>query len=134
MKAGDEIVISAMEHHSNIVPWQMLCEEKDAKLRVIPMNDRGELLLEEYEKLLDPRTRMVAVAHVSNALGTINPVQQIIEMAHRAGALALIDGAQAAPHMKVDVQALDCRLLHVLRPQGVRAHRHRHAVRQERSC
>jgi cysteine desulfurase/selenocysteine lyase len=107
VKAGDEIIISAMEHHSNIVPWQMLCEEKDATLRVIPMNDRGELILEEYEKLLGPRTRMVAVAHVSNALGTINPVRQIIEMAHRAGALALIDGAQAAPHMKVDVQALD---------------------------
>jgi cysteine desulfurase/selenocysteine lyase len=107
VKAGDEIIISAMEHHSNIVPWQMLCEEKDAKLRVIPMNDRGELILEEYEKLLGPRTRMVAVAHVSNALGTINPVSQIIEMAHKAGALALIDGAQAAPHMKVDVQALD---------------------------
>jgi cysteine desulfurase/selenocysteine lyase len=107
VKAGDEIIISAMEHHSNIVPWQMLCEEKDARLRVIPMNDRGELILEEYEKLLGPRTRMVAVTHVSNALGTINPVRQIIEMAHRAGALALIDGAQAAPHMKVDVQALD---------------------------
>jgi cysteine desulfurase/selenocysteine lyase len=107
VKAGDEIVISAMEHHSNIVPWQMLCEEQGAKLRVIPMNGRGELILEEYEKLLNPRTRMVAVAHVSNALGTINPVGQIIEMAHQAGALALIDGAQAAPHMKVDVQALD---------------------------
>ena len=107
VKAGDEIVISAMEHHSNIVPWQMLCEEQGAKLRVIPMNDRGELILEEYEKLLNPRTRMVAVTHVSNALGTINPVRQIIEMAHKAGALALIDGAQAAPHMKVDVQALD---------------------------
>jgi cysteine desulfurase/selenocysteine lyase len=85
----------------------MLCEEKGARLRVIPMNDRGELLLEEYEKLLGPRTRMVAVGHVSNALGTINPVRQIIEMAHRAGALALIDGAQAAPHLKIDVQALD---------------------------
>ena len=107
VKAGDEIVISAMEHHSNIVPWQMLCEEQGAKLRVIPMNGRGELILEEYEKLLNPRTRMVAVTHVSNALGTINPVRQIIEMAHQAGALALIDGAQAAPHMKVDVQALD---------------------------
>jgi len=107
VKAGDEIVISALEHHSNIVPWQMLCEEKDAKLRVIPMNDRGELILEEYEKLLNPRTRMVAFTHVSNALGTINPVKQMVEMAHRAGALALIDGAQAAPHMQVDVQALD---------------------------
>ncbi len=107
VKEGDEIIISALEHHSNIVPWQMLCEEKDAKLRVIPMNDRGELILEEYEKLLGPRTRMVAVGHISNALGTINPVHQIIEMAHRAGALTLIDGAQAAPHTKIDVQALD---------------------------
>jgi cysteine desulfurase/selenocysteine lyase len=107
VREGDEIVISAMEHHSNIVPWQMLCEEKGAKLRVIPMNDRGELILEEYEKLLNPRTRMVAVAHVSNALGTINPVKQIIEMAHQAGAVVLIDGAQSTPHIPVDVQALD---------------------------
>jgi cysteine desulfurase / selenocysteine lyase len=107
LKEGDEIVISALEHHSNIVPWQMLCEEKAAKLRVIPMNDRGELLLEEYEKLLGPRTRMVAVGHISNALGTINPVRQMIEMAHRAGALTLIDGAQAAPHIKINVQELD---------------------------
>jgi cysteine desulfurase/selenocysteine lyase len=107
VKAGDEIVISTLEHHSNIVPWQMLCEEKGARLRIIPVDDRGELLLEEYEKLLGPRTRMVAVGHVSNALGTINPVRQIVEMAHRAGALALIDGAQAAPHLKIDVQALD---------------------------
>src|SRR5581483_1585968 len=83
IKEGDEIVISAMEHHSNIVPWQMLCEEKSAKLRVIPMNDRGELILEEYAKLLNPRTRMVAVTHVSNALGTINPIREIVEMAHR---------------------------------------------------
>ena len=104
---GDEIIISALEHHSNIVPWQMLCEEKDATLRVIPMNDRGELILEEYEKLLGPRTRLVAVGHVSNALGTINPVRAIIDMAHRVGALALIDGAQAAPHMKIDVGLLD---------------------------
>jgi cysteine desulfurase/selenocysteine lyase len=107
VQAGDEIIISAMEHHSNIVPWQMLCEEKDARLRVIPMNQRGELILEEYEKLLNPRTRMVAFAHVSNALGTINPVRQMIDMAHKAGALTLIDGAQSTPHIKVDVQALD---------------------------
>jgi cysteine desulfurase/selenocysteine lyase len=107
VKEGDEIIISAMEHHSNIVPWQMLCEETGAVLRVIPMNERGELLMEEYEKLLTPRTRMVAVTHVSNALGTVNPVRQIIEMAHNVGALTLIDGAQAAPHIRVDVQALD---------------------------
>jgi cysteine desulfurase/selenocysteine lyase len=107
VREGDEIVVSAMEHHSNIVPWQMLCEEKGARLRVIPMDDRGELLLDEYRKLLGPRTRMVAVAHISNALGTINPVREMISMAHDAGALALIDGAQAAPHMKIDVQALD---------------------------
>lgn len=104
---GDEIIIAGLEHHSNIVPWQMLCEEKGATLRVIPINDRGELIIEEYQKLLGPRTRMVAIGHVSNALGTINPVRQIIEMAHRAGALTLVDGAQAVPHMKVDVQALD---------------------------
>ena len=107
VKEGDEIVISAMEHHSNIVPWQMLCEETGAVLRVIPMNDRGELIMEEYARLLTPRTKMVAVAHVSNALGTINPVRQIIEMAHANGSLTLIDGAQAAPHIAVDVQALD---------------------------
>src|SRR5689334_348400 len=103
VKEGDEIVISAMEHHSNIVPWQMLCEEKGAKLRVIPINDRGELLLEEYEKLLNSRTKIVAFCHVSNALGTINPARQMIEMAHKAGALTLVDGAQAAPHLKIDV-------------------------------
>jgi len=107
VEAGDEIVITAMEHHSNIVPWQMLCEEKSARLRVIPMNQRGELILEEYEKLLNPRTKMVAFTHVSNALGTINPVRQMIQMAHHAGALALVDGAQSTPHIQVDVQALD---------------------------
>ena len=107
VREGDEIIISAMEHHSNILPWQMLCEATGATLRVIPINDRGELILEEYARLLNPRTKMVAVTHVSNALGTINPVGEIIAMAHRTGALALIDGAQAAPHLKVDVQALD---------------------------
>src|SRR3954471_15118637 len=107
VKEGDEIIVSAMEHHSNIVPWQMLCEETGAKLRVIPMNERGELILEEYEKLLNPRTKMVAFCHVSNALGTINPAAEMIAMAHKAGALTLVDGAQAAPHMKIDVQALD---------------------------
>jgi cysteine desulfurase/selenocysteine lyase len=104
---GDEIVIAGLEHHSNIVPWQILCEEKGAKLRVIPIDDRGELIMEEYEKLLGPRTKMVATAHVSNALGTINPVDRIIELAHQHGALTLVDGAQAVPHMKVDLKALD---------------------------
>jgi cysteine desulfurase / selenocysteine lyase len=107
LREGDEIVIAGLEHHSNIVPWQIVCEETGARLRVIPIDDRGELILEEYEKLLGPRTRMVAIGHVSNALGTINPVRRIIEMAHNAGALTLVDGAQAVPHMPVDVQALD---------------------------
>ena len=107
VKAGDEIIVAGLEHHSNIVPWQMLCEETGATLRVIPIDDRGELMLEEYAKLLNPRTRMVAIGHVSNALGTINPAKEIIAMAHAAGALTLVDGAQAVPHMKVDVQALD---------------------------
>ena len=106
--AGDEIIISAMEHHANIVPWQMLCEEKGAKLRVIPMNDAGELLLDEYEALLSDKTKMVAVTHVSNALGTVNPIKQMIDSAHKYGAPVLIDGAQWVPHHEVDVQDLDC--------------------------
>jgi cysteine desulfurase / selenocysteine lyase len=106
--AGDEIIISAMEHHANIVPWQMLCEEKGAKLRVIPMNDDGELLMDEYDALLNEKTKFVAVAHVSNALGTINPVKEIIERAHKYGVPVLIDGAQQAPHGTIDVQDLDC--------------------------
>ncbi len=108
LNLGDEVVVSAMEHHSNIVPWQMVCRERGAVLRVIPMNDRGELLLDEYEKLLGPRTKLVGIAHVSNALGTINPVREMIEAAHRRNIPVLIDGAQAVPHMRVDVQALDC--------------------------
>ena len=105
--AGDEVLITAMEHHSNIVPWQMLCEEKGAKLRVAPINDEGEVLVEEYAKLLTPKTKVVAVTHVSNALGTINPLQQMIAMAHAQGVPVVVDGAQAVPHLKVDVQALD---------------------------
>ena len=105
---GDEVLITAMEHHSNIVPWQILCEEKGAKLRVAPMNERGELLLDEFEKLLSPRTRIVAIAHVSNALGSINPVKQIVRMAHARNIPVLVDGAQAVPHMSVDVRDLDC--------------------------
>jgi len=108
VQAGDEVVISAMEHHSNIVPWQMLCEENGARLRVAPINDRGELILEEFEKLLGPRTRLAAVTHVSNVLGTINPVREIIAMAHQRSIPVLLDGAQAAMHLKVDVRALDC--------------------------
>ena len=96
-----------MEHHSNIVPWQILCEDRGAILKVIPMNERGELILEEYAKLLNPRTRMVAFTHVSNALGTINPVKEMTVMAHQAGAKVLIDGSQSAPHLKIDVQDLD---------------------------
>ncbi len=107
LSEGDEIIISAMEHHSNIVPWQMACEFAGAKLRVIPINDRGELIMEEYEQMLNDRTKMVAVVHVSNSLGTINPVEEIIEKAHQKGIPVLLDGAQAIPHMKVDVQKLD---------------------------
>jgi cysteine desulfurase/selenocysteine lyase len=105
--AGDEIIISAMEHHANIVPWQMLCEEKGAQLRVIPINDAGELLMDEYDALLNEKTKFVAVTHVSNALGTINPVKEIIDRAHKYGVPVLIDGAQQAPHGKIDVQDLD---------------------------
>jgi len=108
VRAGDEIVISEMEHHSNIVPWQILCEEKGARLRIIPITDAGELRLDEYQQLLGPRTRMVAVTHVSNALGTINPIASIVRLAHDNGIPVLIDGAQAVAHMRVDVQALGC--------------------------
>jgi cysteine desulfurase/selenocysteine lyase len=104
---GDEIIISAIEHHSNIVPWQMACEDRGAILKVIPVDDNGELMLEEYAKLLGPKTRIVAFNHISNAIGTVNPVKQMVRMAHDAGAKVLIDGAQAAPQMPVDVQDLD---------------------------
>jgi cysteine desulfurase/selenocysteine lyase len=106
--AGDEVLITQMEHHSNIVPWQMICEEKGAKLRVAPITDAGELILEDFEKLLSPRTKLVSVVHVSNTLGTVNPIRKLIAMAHRQGIPVLIDGAQAAPHLSVNVQELDC--------------------------
>ena len=106
--SGDEVIISAMEHHANIVPWQMLCEEKGAVLRVIPMNDAGELLLDEYDALLNERTKIVAVTHISNALGTINPIKEIIDRAHKYGVPVLIDGAQGIVHLPIDVQELDC--------------------------
>jgi cysteine desulfurase/selenocysteine lyase len=105
---GDEIVITAMEHHSNIVPWQMLCDEKHATLRVAPINDSGELLMDDFAKLLGPKTKLVAVSHLSNALGTINPIREIVRLAHEKNIPVLVDGAQAAPRMPVDVQELDC--------------------------
>jgi cysteine desulfurase/selenocysteine lyase len=105
---GDEIVITAMEHHSNIVPWQMLCEEKRSVLRVAPINDSGELLMDDFAKLLGPKTKIVAVPHLSNALGTINPIREIVRLAHAQNIPVLVDGAQAAPRMAVDVQELDC--------------------------
>lgn len=108
LKSGDEVLITAMEHHSNIVPWQLLCERSGAVLRVASINDAGELNLTSFEHLLGPRTRIAAFTHISNALGTINPVRELIEMAHANGAVVLVDGAQAAPHARVDVQALDC--------------------------
>jgi cysteine desulfurase/selenocysteine lyase len=106
--AGDEVLISGMEHHSNIVPWQLLCEEKGAKLKVAPISDAGEIRLEEMEGLIGPRTKLVAVGHVSNALGTINPVKEIVRMAHAKGVPVLVDGAQGAPHLTVDVQDIGC--------------------------
>lgn len=107
LEEGDEILVSAMEHHSNIVPWQMLCEKTGAKLRVIPMNENGELVFAKFEELLSPKTKLVFLNHVSNALGTVNPIKSIIDKAHSVGAAVLIDGAQAAPHIKADVQELD---------------------------
>lgn len=107
MKEGDEVIVSVMEHHSNIVPWQLLRDRKGIVIKIIPMNDRGELLLDEYEKLFSPRTKLVSVVHVSNVLGTINPVKQMIEIAHKHDVPVFVDGAQAVPHMPVDVQALD---------------------------
>ncbi len=108
LKVGDEVLVSALEHHSNIVPWQMLCERTGATLRVIPMNDKGELIIAEYNKLLSDKTKIVTVNHISNALGTINPIKYMIDKAHEVGAAILIDGAQAVPHLKPDVQELDC--------------------------
>lgn len=106
--AGDEILLTGMEHHSNIVPWQILGEEKGAVLKIVPVTDRGEIEISEFERLLSPRTKLVGVVHVSNALGTVNPVKEMIEIAHRHGVPVLVDGAQAAPHLPVDVRALDC--------------------------
>ena len=108
IKEGDELIISGMEHHSNIVPWQVLCEEKKAVLRVIPVNDQGELLMDEYRKLLSDRTKLVSIVHASNSLGTINPVKEIIDAAHKVGAVVMVDGAQSSVHLDIDVQQMDC--------------------------
>ena len=108
LKSGDEVMVSALEHHSNIVPWQFLCEKTGAKLVVIPMNEKGELIISEFDKLLSEKTKIVTVNHISNALGTVNPIEYIIKKAHGVGAAVLIDGAQATPHLRPDVQALDC--------------------------
>lgn len=108
LRAGDDVIITAMEHHSNIVPWQMICDEKRANLKVVPITDAGEIRLAEYERMLTDRTRLVAVVHVSNALGTVNPVREMIALAHKRGAPVLVDGAQSIPHMAVDLQELDC--------------------------
>ena len=124
LKKGDEIIVSALEHHSNIVPWQMLCERTGATLRVIPMNENGELILSDYDALLNEHTKLVFVNHISNALGTINPIESIIEKAHAVGAAVLVDGAQSCPHLKPDVQALDvdfyvCSAHKICGPTGV---------------
>ena len=108
INSGDEIILTVLEHHSNIVPWQMLAEENGAKIRVVPINDAGELLIDEYKKLFNKNTKLIGVTHVSNAIGTINPIKKMIEFAHTHGVPVLVDGAQAAPHMKIDVQELDC--------------------------
>ncbi|MFT6782590.1 MAG: cysteine desulfurase/selenocysteine lyase, partial [Saprospiraceae bacterium] len=107
LNEGDEVIISAMEHHSNIVPWQMICEEKGATLKVIPLNDKGEIIFEEYEKLLSDRTKIISIVHISNSLGTINPIKDVIDRAHERGIPVLVDGAQAALHTKIDVRELD---------------------------
>ncbi len=111
IKAGDEIIISHIEHHSNIVPWQMMCERKGAILKVIPMNEKGELIMEEYDKLLNNKTKLVSVTHVSNSLGTVNPVKELISKAHSAGAKIMIDAAQSIQHIPIDVKDLDCDFL-----------------------
>ncbi|MFY0601425.1 MAG: cysteine desulfurase [Cyclobacteriaceae bacterium] len=111
VKAGDEIIITAMEHHSNIVPWQLLCNQTGAKLKVIPINERGEIIFEEYEKLLSEKTKIVSIGYISNALGSINPIEKVISAAHKVGAKVMIDAAQAAPHLKIDVKSLNCDFL-----------------------
>ena len=131
---GDEIIVSNMEHHSNIVPWQMLCEEKGSVLRVVPIDDAGELLMDEYERMLSPRTKLVSITQVSNALGTILPVEQIIGMAHAQGVPVMLDGAQAVPHMAVDVRRLDCDFYAFSGHKIFGPHWHRYPLRQGRTA
>ena len=130
VRAGDEIVISHMEHHSNIVPWQQLCEEVGATLKIIPISDIGELDMEAYGRLLSERTKIVAVTHVSNVLGTINPIKEMVALAHSKDIPVLVDGAQGAPHMKVDIQDLDCDFYIFFRPQGLWADRDWYSLRK----
>ena len=131
-KAGDEVIITGMEHHSNIVPWQILGKEIGIRLRVVPFTDDGELLMDEYEDMLNDRTRLVSVVHQSNALGTVNPVSTMVEMAHARGVPVMVDAAQSIPHMPVDVQALGADFLAFSRAQTIRAHRDRDTVGQGR--
>jgi cysteine desulfurase/selenocysteine lyase len=130
MGEGDEVIISTMEHHSNIVPWQLLAAKKGISIRVIPMNDKGELLLDEYEKLFTERTKIVSIVQVSNVLGTVNPVKAMIETAHAHGVPVLVDGAQSVPHIKVDVQDMDADFFAFSGHKGVWSNWHRCAVRQ----
>ena len=134
LKPGDEILLSWLEHHSNIVPWQLVAEQTGAVIRVVPINDAGEIDQDEYARLLSPRTKIVAVGHVSNALGTINPIKAMIAQAHAAGAVVLVDGAQAAPHLVDRRAGARLRLLRALEPQDVRPDRHRRALRPQGSC
>ncbi len=134
LRPGDEILVTGMEHHSNLVPWQLVCEQTGATLRAVPITDRGELDLDAFDRLLTDRTRLFAVAHVSNALGTMNPVRELAARARARGALVLVDGAQSAPHLPVDVSGAGLRLLRLLRTQAVRSHRHRRALRPGRAC
>ncbi len=130
IKEGDEIVLSIMEHHSNIVPWHFLRERQGAVIKWAPVDDEGNFLIDEFEKLLDRRTKLVAITHMSNALGTIVPVKEVVKLAHARGIPVLVDGSQAAVHLAVDVQRHRLRLLRLHRPQAVRPDRHRRALRQ----
>ena len=133
IKEGDEIIISTMEHHSNIVPWQMLCAEKNAKLRIIPINDEGELIFEEFEKMINEKTKFVSIVYASNSLGTVNPVKKIIDLAHSYNIPVMLDAAQAVNHLKIDVQKLDCDFLSIFRTQTLRTNWNRNSLWKSKS-